>query len=110
MGDDRHGGDRTELRPPGDEPTKVRAGLALAGVLAAVLLVAVSVLSTTATVNAASHPPIQAQQAADVAIPDTESMSNEELATLLASAERTSGLGVTGGPNPYAIASQPRTS
>ena len=87
MGDGRHGVDRKELRTPGDEPTMVRAGLALAGVLTTVLLVTVSVLSTTATVDAASHPPIQAQQSGDAAIPDTDSMSDEEFVTLLASAE-----------------------
>jgi len=87
MGDDRHRVDQTGLRTPDNTPTMPRAGLALAGVLATVLLVAVSVLSTTATVDAAAHPPVQAQQAADAAIPDTESMSNAEFATMLASAE-----------------------
>ncbi len=87
MSDDLHGRDRTERRPPREQPTIGRAGLALAAVLAAFLLVAVSVLSTSATVNAAPRPPIQAQQAADPATLDTASMSNDEFATLLASAE-----------------------
>ena len=87
MGDDRHRVDQTGLRTPDNTPTMPRAGLALAGVLATVLLVTVSVLSTTATVDAASHPPIQAQQSGDAAMPDTDSMSDEEFVTLLASAE-----------------------
>ncbi len=78
MGDDRHGLDRIELRSPGNAPTMVRAGMALAAVLAAVLLVAMSVLGTTATVNAASHPTIQAQQAGDAAIAETVSVADSE--------------------------------
>ena len=77
MGDDRHSRHQTESRTPRGAPTIVRAGLALAAVLAAFLLVAVSVLSTSATANAAPRPTIQARQAADPATLDTVSMSND---------------------------------
>lgn len=87
MNDDRHGVDRTELRRPYDQSTMARSALTLVGVLAAVLLVALSGLSSTATVSAASHPTSQAQQAGGAAIHDSESMSDEEYAALLASAE-----------------------
>ena len=85
MGDDQPGMRRSALRGLANLPL-TGMGLALAGTLATILLV-VSALSTVATVNASSRPMIQAQQAGSTSVPTTESMSNEEFATLLASEE-----------------------